>query len=226
MRKSNCVFIILSCFAVFGCQNAALTVDEASLLDSIGFDKQLLAEVKSIVRTTFVRYQTSDPGFSVEDGVMEKTGLVAQKGALFRVPSRDQYLILPKVRKSLQKTGYLAFLTDLGWGEDESESSLVVIKSDDQFDILRYEKPDGINYGITDADLLNQLKEWDSKYGIDIIGADYDYVDFALRSLPPDLRAFAEEIYEFCPDSVDQGVGDIESLEKELQKKRLFLWWD
>ncbi len=38
---------------------------------------------------------------------------------------------------------------------------------------------------------------------------------------------FAEEVYEFSPDTVDQGAGSIEGLMKEIRKtNRLSLLWD
>lgn len=40
-------------------------------------------------------------------------------------------------------------------------------------------------------------------------------------------RALAEQMYEFCPDIVDQGVGTVEKLARELKSSgRLFFWWD
>ena len=40
-----------------------------------------------------------------------------------------------------------------------------------------------------------------------------------------DPRALAERMYRFCPDIVDQGVGPVDALAKELQKQKLYCWW-
>jgi hypothetical protein len=69
----------------------------------------------------------------------------------------------------------------------------------------------------------------------------------SFQTLPHNLKAFAEEIYEFCPDILDQGyVGEplneeaswedwqealarqtVEDLAQSLQRtKNLWLWWD
>jgi len=41
------------------------------------------------------------------------------------------------------------------------------------------------------------------------------------------MRAFAEEVYQFCPDVVDQGAGSIDALAEEMKRTNaLFLWWD
>ncbi len=60
-----------------------------------------------------------------------------------------------------------------------------------------------------------------------IVGADNDWVEIEFKTLPKNLAVFAEEIYDFCPDAVDQGPGNISGLVKEMQAtRRLFLWWD
>ena len=41
------------------------------------------------------------------------------------------------------------------------------------------------------------------------------------------MKAFANEVYEFCPDIVDQGVGDVEKLAAGIAAtKEVYLWWD
>jgi hypothetical protein len=71
------------------------------------------------------------------------------------------------------------------------------------------------------------LKEWEIHSPFDIIGADSDWVEIEFKRLPKDLRAFIEEVYDFCPDAVDQGPGSIAELMKDIRKtKKLFLWWD
>ena len=76
----------------------------------------------------------------------------------------------------------------------------------------------------TKADLL---KQWDDAYGIDIYMADTDTIRLRLKRLPPDLPAFAKEVYAFCPDIVDQGMGSVEALEQAIRESReVYLWWD
>jgi len=36
-----------------------------------------------------------------------------------------------------------------------------------------------------------------------------------------------KELYDFCPDIVDQGTGTMEALKLEITRTReLYLWWD
>ena len=83
-----------------------------------------------------------------------------------------------KYRENLQERGYLIFVSENGY---QIPSTVSVIKSNDQFDILRIQKTDGINYNIENKDVISKLKEQDLKYkGIKILGADYDWVDFMI----------------------------------------------
>jgi hypothetical protein len=75
--------------------------------------------------------------------------------------------------------------------------------------------------------LVKKLQQYDEQLGIDIIQAETDTVSFELKKLPADLAAFAADLYEFCPDLVDQGCGDLDGFIEELKKnRRVCLWWD
>ncbi len=102
-----------------------------------------------------------------------------------------------------------------------------VMKGTDQYEILRIMHTDGDDYDISNQDVIDWLKELERKAPFEIIGADSDWVEIEFKTLPKDLKAFAEEVYDFCPDAVDQGPGSVEDLVKEIRKtNRLFLWWD
>jgi hypothetical protein len=103
----------------------------------------------------------------------------------------------------------------------------VVAGANNQFDILRIAASDAVNYGKDTEDLVRILRSWDERFGIDIYAAQSDTIQLKLKSVPKDMKAFANEVYEFCPDIVDQGVGDVEKLAAEIAAtKTVFLWWD
>ena len=69
------------------------------------------------------------------------------------------------------------------------------------------QQTNGINYDITTEDLIAKLQQWDGQYGIEIGEVTFDSLIVRFENLPTDLKALAEEIYEFCPDVIDQGFG-------------------
>jgi hypothetical protein len=104
---------------------------------------------------------------------------------------------------------------------------LVVGCGTSQFDILRIAASDAVNFDKGTEDLIKQIQAWDIVYGVDIFQAETDTIQLRLIKIPSDLKKFAKEVYEFCPDIVDQGVGTIEQLAKEIGTTgKLMLWWD
>lgn len=112
--------------------------------------------------------------------------------------------------------------------EDAEEGSEVVVGiGDSQFDILRIAQSDAVNYDMETEDLIRKLQNYHAEYGIDIFHAETDTIEFRLLSLPKDMHGFCTDLYEFCPDIVDQGCGSVDKLEKEVANhKAVFLWWD
>ena len=111
--------------------------------------------------------------------------------------------------------------------EGEQGVEVVVARGETPLDILRLAQTDAANYDLSTEDIVTKLKELDRRYGIRIYAAQTDSVGFELRKQPADPRAFAEELYAFCPDLVDQGVGSVEQLAEYLKDHRdLHLWWD
>lgn len=74
-------------------------------------------------------------------------------------------------------------------------------------DQLKAKSTNGDNYEVSNEDVIARLEAWDAKYGIEIADIGHDRVTVTFTSLPEDTGALAEEIYEFCPDTVDQGFG-------------------
>jgi hypothetical protein len=93
----------------------------------------------------------------------------------------------------------------------------------DKYEELRLQKTSGINYDLETEDIIRQLKQWDETYGIDISDVAFDSVFVQFKTLPDDLNLLAEEIYEFCPDTIDQHfgcvadmIGAAEEMEQEI----------
>lgn len=144
------------------------------------------------------------------------------------IPEKGHKKSLYKIREKLPE-GVIAFIgTTRNLSPEQVKGvELVVINSTDKFDILRVSQSDGINYGITNEKLIEKLKSWDEKYEVDIWHAETDTIQLTIESLPKDLSEFAQEIYEFCPDIVDQGSGNISDISDYLKaEKAIYLWWD
>jgi hypothetical protein len=112
---------------------------------------------------------------------------------------------LERLRSLVEAVGHLAFLAHRGYGLRGEPDQVAVLRSSDPYDILRALRTDGANYEVYTDDLIARLKAWEVRCAFRIVGADADWVELEFVSLPADLAAFAEEVYAFCPDTIDQG---------------------
>jgi hypothetical protein len=144
------------------------------------------------------------------------------------VPEDHARELLPTVRSQLGP-GFVAYIGTTRWlGDDRPDGVEVVIgPGNSQFDILRLARSDAINFGMETEDLIQKLQEYDEQFGIDIDHAETDTIEFRLLRKPGDVSGFARDVYEFCPDIVDQGVGTVPALEESIRRdNRVYLWWD
>jgi hypothetical protein len=185
------------------------------LAKTIKFDRQVLVLAKGESQDRIGRLIGFD-----EEGYQ-----IIAPGITVSVPEDRTDHILSSLRKKLLPLKYMAFVVEMNAGLKIDR--IGIIKGTDQYEILRIMHTDGDEYDISNQDVIDRLKEWEVHSPFDIIGADSDWVEIEFKILPKDLKAFAEEVYDFCPDAVDQGPGSIAELAKEIQKTRkLFLWWD
>ncbi len=150
------------------------------------------------------------------------------QGASVVVPAEGAEAILAKVRRQLPH-GWVAFLgTDRWLGEERHDGLEVVLgPGKDQFDILRLARADAANYDMGTEALVKKLQSFDQAFGIDIIKASTDTIEFKLKRPPSDTSKLAKDIEQFCPDVVSQGVGTTEKLAEAIRETgRVFLWWD
>ena len=203
-----CLILLCSCI-----KKNNLSSFEEKILNEIDFDKKLIMEVKSLIRSDFKQL----PAINQETGDIQKDKYY---NGIYFEKYNDNYT---RIKEKLEKNNYRVFLFEINY----PEKHVAIIKGNNKFDILKYRRTDGINYGLETEDIIDKISEWDKKYEIDIIGCSRDWVLIKLNKLPQNLDEFSKEVYEFCPDIVDQGVGSLENLKKSIKiDKELFLWWD
>jgi hypothetical protein len=77
----------------------------------------------------------------------------------------------------------------------------------DKYQPLRDAGTNGVNFDLDTDDVIAHLRDWDAKYGITLDNVTDDAVLVTFKKLPVDVASLAADIYEFCPDTVDQHFG-------------------
>lgn len=216
--KQKLVLATIAISLFFGCsQKNNLTSAETELIKKINFNTDLLVELKELTKSDFkqlpaIEGETGDVyNDKFYDGVYSET-------------TEDQAVeYVKKLKNKFRENSYLIFEFET----NDDKKAVAVIKGTDDLDILRYRRTDGINYNLDNTAVVEKISEWKAKYGLIVIGCSRDWVHIEFEKLPSDLDSFAKEVYAFCPDSVDQGVGTINNLKAAIKEMNgLWLWWD
>jgi hypothetical protein len=194
---------------------AALSPAAEELAKNIKFDRQVLIIAKGESQDHIGRLIGFD----------EENYQIIAPGIVISVPEDKTEYLLSSLRRKLLPLKYMAFVVEMN--EGLKIDKIGILKGTDQYEILRIMQTNGNDFDISNEDIIDRLKEWETHFAFDIIGAGNDWVEIEFKTLPKDLDDFAGEVYDFCPDAVDEGPGSTFELAKEIHKtKKLFLWWE
>lgn len=127
----------------------------------------------------------------------------------------------------LAPAGWMVFESERHFGIGNRSDHVSILKADNLFQVVEVMGTNGWNYDISSSMLIERLRKWDERYGLTLRGAGFDWFEASFKKKPVKMLKFAQEVYEFCPDVVDQGAGTVEALEKEMKgSNTLYLWWD
>lgn len=215
------IFILSSCK-----QKLPFSESEISLLENLDFDLEIISEIKKLTKKEIKQLPAID--FETSDllqneyfkGIYAEVKGVEIDGGYRYWKSTQQ---VEELKSKFKKKGYLIFIYE---GENE-KLNIAIIKGTNDLAILKYRRTNGVNFGLENKDIVQKISEWKNKYGLDVIGCGRDWVQIYFHNLPSNLKIFAQEVYEFCPDSVEQGVETIENLQKAIKEMQgIWLWWD
>lgn len=167
--------------------------------------------------------QTLPPTVQIQRNVeLERTGgdrfiKLQLDGVFFEVDTPDGIAVVLRLRSKLPK-GYMPITLDFQRREEllkedfeealgnSGERSLIgVVKLDDHYQIVQFFGTAAGNYEMSNADIIDKLHAWEKLCDFEIVGGGGDTLELAFQTLPTDRLAFADDVYDFCPDLMDQG---------------------
>ncbi len=123
--------------------------------------------------------------------------------------------------------GYVIFVSGVESRWTDLIDHVSIMRAESPFEVLAAMGTNGANYNLSTEQVIERLKAWDARYGLVFreIGTDTVAAEFKRR--PPNMLEFAREVYAFCPDTVDQGVGSVAKLASQMERTNsVSLWWD
>lgn len=193
----------------------SLSASEERIAIQIGFERDIVLLVKGEARGPVHRLSGYD-----EDGYQ-----IMANGLTVSVPRSRSEQVLWSLRDKLKPSKYMAFIIDIN--NALKVDKIGIIRGTDQFDILEVMHTNGDDDDVSHEEVIEKLRAWGKRFTFDIIGAENDWVEIEFRIMPRDLKIFADEVYSFSPDAVDEGAGSLPALLKEINTtKKLMLWWD
>jgi len=175
-----------------------LTDDEKNLAAAIGFDEDVCEIMKEQTGCTLRRLT----GFT-EDYETENVD-----GLSVAVERQNVEPLMTNLQPQLTPRGYRAFWSEICESNGLKKSDeIAVFKTTNHHSIIEIRRSDGANHGVSTDDVIRKLKEWENRCQFEVFGAASAWIAIQFQTLPNDICAFAEEIYDFCPDTVEQGVG-------------------
>lgn len=173
----------------FGKKRDALGDD---IVKEMGFSHDVLDIIKHVSNNNYQHLTVRN---------LYNEGEIEVEGISFSTSKNEAEKLVIQLQSKLRPLEYSVFISE---HTNNKICKIGVIKGNDQFEILKIQQTNGDNYDIGNDDVIDKLKEWNGKYPFTIIGADYDWVEAHFKVIPNDieLKSFAQEIYEFCPDIV------------------------
>ncbi|MDO1500094.1 DUF4253 domain-containing protein [Winogradskyella maritima] len=179
---------------------------------------------KNAEKNSVIRYKASD---SINRVFESYDSLVP--GVRFKfVNEKTAYQIIDIHFDNVKKSKNYLFLTNLDFDDSyKSYYDIVIAPISDQFDLIKFIGTEPVNYDLSNQDVVEWFRKKNTEFDFDIIVADFDRIETIIKSEPKSYEKLGNEIYEFCPDVIDQGHSDMNELIQHLKKnKHMWFWWD
>jgi hypothetical protein len=111
-------------------------------------------------------------------------------------------------------------------GQLKNKVVIGALKSNNWRDFLWLLGTNGINFGFDTKNIIAKFEAWAQLCEFDVVGAGFDWCELYFRSLPDNLHAFAEELYQLCPEHYDEKRNVRQEIKGLSQSIYTWFWWD
>lgn len=200
--------------------------------NELSIDNELIVEIETFSnqKLSKLKFKELDYDYSAETSpYLEK---LLENGLMLSFLEREKaFKLYDHMYKKALLKGCQIFLTNMELKfipskPYETYYDFVIIKSTEIADIFNLIKTEAVNFDLNTEQIIEKIKSWDKYAKIQLTVVDYDRVEGYLSTKPKEARKFANEIYEFAPDVIEQGTQTKKELIRELNEGYFWLWWD
>ena len=202
-----------------------IVIDEIEQF-GLTIDKELLSEIKKDIKKDPIKLNREVWNYDKEGN---ETNYVLNKGLVFKfVENEKAHAIFNTYNEKVVAGNNYIFLSNMDFDESyNTYYDIIIIEGSDPFKIIEQIGTNGVNYDVYNTDIIRQLKAWDAEVDFKFIVIDVARIHAYMNTLPNDLTKFTEDVYEFCPDVIDQGYSEMEEMMSDYKENKYFwLWWD
>jgi hypothetical protein len=156
----------------------------------------------------------------------EAEGEELKGGVSFDVPQKKIEAVLRRAHTNFLARGFYLFRYDQNFGIGGNPDKVGLLPTADKYAVVAAMDTNGDNYGIGTAGVIAWMKDLEREQPFILTGIGFDYLEGYFTTPVKDPKGLAQRMYEFCPDIVDQGVGTVSKLARELRDGSLYFWWD
>ncbi len=198
-------------------QKNLLTENEKQICMTISYDQTLAEKIKRETRKEIVLIPQINEYGEILD--TKDNGLCS----LASSENDNAYVFVRNNKNKFKEKDYLLFIYE----DDSNRKFIASIKGSNELDIVKWRQTNGVNHRLENKDVISKLEQWKKQNDFILTEVAQDWLQLYYTDSTPNFDTFANEVYEFCTDIVDQGTGDLATLIKELkQMKGVYLWWD
>ncbi len=223
------IFHIILLLTLHGCKGQNSEQDETVTINGVTISQQSLNDLKKKLRKEPVIFEKVNYYYQKVDSIWKEETDTIRNGFYFeKINETQAKSIVENYSDKLSKAGNYIFLKNLDFDDNwNSLYDVTIMRANNQYEILKMMNTEGPNYNVTNDQVIRKIKEWDQRVGLKIIVADESRVEALILKLPDDLLDFTQEVYELCPDVIEQGYGSMKEMLKDYKTNKYFwMWWD
>jgi len=151
---------------------------------------------------------------------------VVKGGVSFDVPHEKIEAMLLTVHTNFLAKGYYLFRYDNNFDAGGHMDRVGLLATADKYAVMAAMDTNGDNYDIGTAGVIAWMKDLEQEQPFILTEIGFDYMGGIFTAPVKNAPGLAKRMYQFCPDIVDQGVETVKALAGELEKGKLYFWWD